>query len=393
MRDKPIHSVALQALVFAMVSASFANVYITQPVLPVLRAEFGIDTRTASYTVSAVILGIALSNLPIGRLVDRYPVKPIIGIGGLVVGLFGIFCSLTHHIGFLIVFRFVQGLAIPALTTCLAAYLSRNLPLERLNTVMGAYVSATVIGGLGGRLLGGWIHPPLHWRYAFVTASTLVGLATVATLLFLPKERREVCGKKEGQGFVALIVQPGLLRIYCIAFGAFFVFSALFNYLPFYLSGAGFHASTKTITALYLAYIIGIAVAPISGRLSNRWSNGDLIVFGTVVFGASIGITHIESLLAIGIGLAGICAGFFTIHAAAAGSMNRKLQSSRGRANALYILFYYIGGTCGITICGYAYGKVGWGGITTIGVGVLIAILCLGLLEKKRGRPDANRMQ
>ena len=26
---------------------------------------------------------------------------------------------------------------------------------------MGSYVSATVLGGLGGRLLGGWIHPPL----------------------------------------------------------------------------------------------------------------------------------------------------------------------------------------------------------------------------------------
>ena len=35
----------------------------------------------------------------------------------------------------------------PALTTCLAAYLSANLPLERLNVVMGSYVSATVAGG------------------------------------------------------------------------------------------------------------------------------------------------------------------------------------------------------------------------------------------------------
>jgi YNFM family putative membrane transporter len=34
--------------------------------------------------------------------------------------------------------------------------------VARLNVAMGAYVSATVVGGLGGRLLGGYLHPPLH---------------------------------------------------------------------------------------------------------------------------------------------------------------------------------------------------------------------------------------
>lgn len=382
-QHKPVVSTMLQAVVFSLVSSSFTTVYVVQPVLPALRKEFGVDARMASFTVSAVILGIALSNLPVGRLADRYPVKPIIGLGGLVVSLFGLFCSLTYNIELLILFRFVQGLFFPALTTCLAAYLARSLPKERLNTIMGSYVSATVIGGLGGRLLGGWIHPPLHWRYAFVTASALVALATIATLIYLPKERRDKPAGDAEMGFFALVSQPGLLRIYFISFGAFFLFSALFNYLPFHLSGEAFQASTNTITVMYLAYLVGIVIAPISGRLSNRWGNGTMIAFGTLLFAVSMGLTHIVSLLAIGIGLTGICAGFFTIHAAAAGSMNRKLHSSRGRANALYILFYYAGGTCGITICGFAYQNVGWGGVTGIGFAMLAAILVLGLFERR----------
>ena len=36
--------------------------------------------------------------------------------------------------------------------------------------------------------------------------------------------------------------------------------------------------------------------------------------------------------------------------AAAAGSLNRKLTSSRGRANSLYVLSYYLGGAVGITL-------------------------------------------
>jgi hypothetical protein len=33
----------LQLIVFAMVSASFTNIYITQPVLPILQTEFAAD--------------------------------------------------------------------------------------------------------------------------------------------------------------------------------------------------------------------------------------------------------------------------------------------------------------------------------------------------------------
>ena len=53
---------------------------------------------------------------------------------------------------------------------------------------MGSYVSATVAGGLGGRLLGGWIHQALHWRYAFGIASFLLLSATIAALYLLPRE-------------------------------------------------------------------------------------------------------------------------------------------------------------------------------------------------------------
>ncbi|MCX5889499.1 MAG: MFS transporter [Deltaproteobacteria bacterium] len=238
----------LQALVFALVAAAISNVYITQPVLPVIQQEFGVSPSQASYTVSAVILGISLANLPFGWLSDRVPVRRLILVGGAVVAAAGLCCAATSNLLLLVVARFVQGLFVPALTTCLAAYLSANLPLERLNVVMGSYVSATVAGGLGGRLLGGWIHPPLHWRYAFITAAVLLIIATVMAAWLLPAGRRAEEGQADGEGFLALLSHQELRRIFLVAFGGFFVFSSVFNYLPFYLSGAPFHASTQLIT-------------------------------------------------------------------------------------------------------------------------------------------------
>ncbi|MEM1146124.1 MAG: MFS transporter, partial [Pseudomonadota bacterium] len=85
----------LQLAVFALAAASFTNIYLPQPVLPVLQEEFASDTLTVSYTIAAVILGIALSILPFGALSDRISIHPIILTGGLVVAAAGLLCSLT----------------------------------------------------------------------------------------------------------------------------------------------------------------------------------------------------------------------------------------------------------------------------------------------------------
>ena len=375
----------MQALVFALVAAAISNVYITQPVLPVIQQEFGVSPSQASYTVSAVILGISLANLPFGWLADRFPVRRLILVGGAVVAAAGLCCAATNNLVLLVAARFVQGLFVPALTTCLAAYLSANLPLERLNVVMGSYVSATVAGGLGGRLLGGWIHPPLHWRYAFVTAAVFLAGATLMAAWRLPEGQGPEEGQADGEGFLALLSHPELRRIFLVAFGGFFVFSSVFNYLPFYLSGAPFHASTQLITLLYLSYLIGVFIGPVAGNLSNRIGNGGTMVLGSLVFALALALTLIKSLVAILAALALVCAGFFAIHAAAAGSLNRKLTSSRGRANSLYVLAYYLGGAAGITLSGYAYGLAGWPGVAALGTAVLALPFATGLVGEAHG--------
>jgi MFS transporter, YNFM family, putative membrane transport protein len=380
--------VGLQFWVFSLVTAAFTTVYITQPVLPVLQKEFAVGESQASLTISAVIFGIALSTLPWGRAADRFLIKPIILVGGCVITLCGLVCALTGSIWLLISTRFIQGLFLPCLTTCIAAYLAKTLPMERLNVAMGSYVSATVAGGLGGRLLGGFIHPPLHWRYAFVTASVLLLVTTLAACLYLPAEKSKPTAQEQTLGFAALISRMDLLRNFSVAFSAFFVFSSVFNYLPFYLAGPPFGASTEVITLTYFSYLIGIVVGPLAGRLSNRIGNGATMAMGAVVFGAALVATLIQTVPAVAISLAVICAGFFSIHAAAAGSLNRRLESSRGRANSLYVLFYYLGGFSGISLAGYMYLSFGWRGVVAMGTLMLIIPLTSGLWElmAERGR-------
>jgi len=377
-------------LVFVLACAVFTTVYVPQPVLPVLRGEFGVDEGLASYTVSALILGMALANLPFGALADRHPVRPILLAGGVMVAAFGSASAFAPGLKSLIAVRFLQGLFVPALTTCLAAYLGRVVPPSQVNVVLGSYVSATVVGGLAGRLLSGWVFPPAHWRWAFLASSAFLLAATLAGYFGLPKEDAgSLAGRRgEAAGFRD-ILRHDLIRIYGVGGGAYFVFSSVFNYLPFYLHGPPFGWSTRTITLFYLSYLAGVAAGPLAGRLSNRVGNGAAMVLGSTCLGLALALSLVPAGWAIALALTFVCVGFFTVHASAAAALNLKLASGRGKANAMYVLVYYLGGALGITLSGRGYQRWGWPGVAGLAALALLVPLSTGLVEWRAARRAA----
>src|SRR5262249_51414958 len=187
-------------------------------------------------------------------------IKPILLTGGTVVTGTSLVCAVTQSFVLLIAARFIQGLFIPSLTTCLAAYLAKSLPASRLNVVMGSYVSATVAGGMGGRLLGGLSHLLSHWPYAFVSTSVFLIAATIAACFWLPGEQDARRVESRQAGFFQLLAQPSLWRVLIVAFTAYFVFSSMFNYLPFYLSRPPFSARTEVITLITFPYLIALFI-------------------------------------------------------------------------------------------------------------------------------------
>lgn len=372
----------LQTVVFSLVAAAFVNIYITQPVQPALAEEFGVGVPQAALTVSAVLLGIFLANLPFGLLADRFSIQPIIITGCLALALAGALCALSSGLWLLTAGRFLQGLFIPALTTCLAAYLGRSLPPDKLNVAMGSYVSATVVGGLASRLLGGFCGAS-DWRLAFYLAGGLTIAAGLAALRWLPRDSLKKEAPGDTQGFLGLLARPELLRPYAATFSSMFVFSSLFNYMPFRLAGPPFNVGTATITLMYLSYLMGVVAGPLAGKAANRLGGGLSMALGAVTFALAVGISLLPSLAAMGLSLTLVCAGHFTVHAVAAGALNSRLASSQGRANSLYVLFYYLGAWCGITASGWAYGWGGWTAVSCLGLAMLCVPLAVGLWERR----------
>jgi YNFM family putative membrane transporter len=104
------------------------------------------------------------------------------------------------------------------------------------------------------------------------------------------------------------------------------------------------------------------------------------MVLGSVIFATAIAASLIESLAVITASLVGACAGF-SVQSAAVGLLSRRLTSSRGRANSLYVLCYYLGRAAGITACGYAYSAYGWAGLVIVNGAMVSLPFGIGLLE------------
>ena len=208
-------------------------------------------------------------------------------------------------------------------------------------------------------------------------------LSLCIALYGLPRSATTVKKGEDKVSFIILMRKWELVRIYLCGAGGFFVFSSLFNYLPFRLSAPPFDLSTEIITLLYLVFILGAVMGPVAGQVSNRFGSGRTLIGGGLVLFFSLLLLMLPSLLSIVIGLMGLCAGFFTIHTSAVGLLNSRLVSGHGRANALYVLFYYAGGWIGITCCGFAYELAGWAGVLYACFFLLFLPLGIGISELK----------
>ena len=302
----------LQLIVFTLVATAFTNIYLTQPILPFLQQQFNADLVRVALTVSGVIFGIALTNLPFGFWAERSSILPVVVTGGVMIALAGIVCATAQSLEMLIAARFVQGCFVPALTTCLAAYLAQHLPAESLKVVMGSYVSATVLGGLGSRLLGGWLFAPDQWRYAFVLAAGLVLAATLLAFWGLPRpsSNRPLPSTIRLR---ELLTRWDLFPIYGCAMGGMALFASIFNFLPYRLTQTPFALTTRQVTLLYLAYIVGIFMGPMAGKVSHRIGSGKTLMLGGAVTGLALIALWIPSVAMTVMGLILLCAGFFCI--------------------------------------------------------------------------------
>jgi YNFM family putative membrane transporter len=352
------------ALNFAAV-AVFSDLYITQPILPILTSRFGVAPATAGLSVSVVVLTIAAVSPLWGSLSDAAGRKPVIVASTALLAIPTLLAALAPDFGILLVFRALQGLLIPGLTAVAVALLGDHFGGAALSGRVASWIGATVVGGLSGRVVSGLLASWLDWHAPFVLFGALTAAASFTLWRTLPetprpKTVRPLPNLKE----MALHFRNRrLVGAFLIGGAVLFAFIAVFTFLPYYLTAPPFHLSTAAVSLFYFAYLAGVVTSLLVPRLAGRIPGRTTMALGLLVAAAGVAGTLIASLFAIVVSLVVICIGMFLVQATAPAFVNLNAASAKGAAGALYVTFYYLGATLGSYLPGLAFERWAWPGV------------------------------
>jgi YNFM family putative membrane transporter len=230
------------------------------------------------------------------------------------------------------------------------------------------------------------------WRAAFLVSAGVTAAGAIGMWLELPGSAPARAPWRGAlAGMLRHLGQRRLVGGFALAFCLFFGFIAIFTYLPYRLAAPPFRLSTDAISSAYLVYVAGIVVSPLAGRLAARVAPERLMLAGLAVSAAGAAVTLAGSLPAVVAGLLVLVIGMFTAQAVGPSFVNEAAKEAKGGANALYLVFYYAGGTLGSWLPGLAWERWGWAGVVAasgaaLGAGAL-AVWTLCGPERPAGQP------
>lgn len=368
------------------ITAVFTNIYAPQPILPTIGSAFGVPPALAGLSITFVVFGLGLAALIYGPLSDSIGRKPVMvaTAAALLIPTLGAAIAPTYPI--FLVCRIAQGLLIPGTTTVGLAYLQEEFPPELRGIGTSAYVSATALGGLIGRLQCGFIADVADWRWGFASFTITTGISALVMAPLIPRaarsaERRRLTLRDLAHSYARLGIFFGKQRIVggaVIGFTMFFGFISIFTYLPYRVEGPPFNLSSTTTSLLYLVYFVGFLVTPWTGRLSDHI--GRRAVIGLALGSMLIGLflTDINTLLMVIAGLLLLNIGLLAAHAAASAFVSENTTEGKGSAASFYLVWYYFGGALGPFFCGLAWQAYGWIGV--LGACLVTVLMALASL-------------
>jgi len=253
---------------------------------------------------------------------------------------------------------------VPGMTAVSVAYAGDRFAGRGLPAVVAGIISASVMGGLLGRVLAGAIAALGGWRAPFAAFAVLTAIAAVLLARDLAPGGRRGAGMGEAwAGMLGHLRDPRLVGAYVVGGALFFAFIGIFTYLPFRLAAPPYALPTHLISSVYLVYLAGAISSRSAGRLSSRVSPRVLIAAGLAVEAAGMGLTAARPLAVVLVGLVVMVVGTFIAQGVAPAFVNTTAETAKGGASALYLTSYYAGGTLGSALPGLAWQAAGWNGV------------------------------
>ncbi|HKP22092.1 MAG TPA: MFS transporter [Thermoleophilaceae bacterium] len=245
------------------------------PLLPHYSDELDLSKTGAGLLTAAYPAGTFVGALPSGWLAARWGVKPTLLLGLAMLGFASISFAFADSVVVLDSARFIQGVGGACMWAAGMAWLISAAPVERRGELIGAALSAAIVGVLLGPVLGGAasiLSPEVVFSSVAVVAAALAGWAWT-----MPGVEPE---ESPGVGaMLRALTRPAVLIGFWI-----FTLPALFSgvievLVPLHLDELGVSGATIGLVFL-LAAAVEAVVSPIAGRASDRAGRLTPIRFG-----------------------------------------------------------------------------------------------------------------
>ncbi|QOV38745.1 multidrug effflux MFS transporter [Streptomyces ferrugineus] len=293
------------------------------PALPEVTGSLHAPAATVQLTLTACLAGMALGQLVVGPMSDRWGRRRPLLAGLAVYVVATALCALAPTVQLLVAFRLAQGLAGAAAIVIARAVvrdLHDGLAMARFfSTLMLISGVAPVVAPL----IGGQILRVTDWRGVFVVLTVLgvllAGLVWRRLPETLPPQDRHAGGVGEALRAMRGLLADGAFAGYTLAGG--FAFAALFAYIsasPFVIQEI-YGASPQTFSLLFGLNSVGlVAVGQINGKvLVGRVSLDRVLGAGLAVVILSATALLLMSVGVFGeVGLAPVAAALFVLMSA-----------------------------------------------------------------------------
>lgn len=352
--------------------AVITNIYCTQPILPLIAADLGLDLTTVDLVAGAALLGFATGLALLLPMGDRFDRRKLV-LGQIALAFcFAIAAAISPSVGTLIAASFGLGIVscVPQQLVPFAAVMSK--PSERGRNV-GTVVSGIMVGILLGRTIAGVVGDTWGWRAVYgveaafmipvwIAAASLLPQGVPSTNLSYPRLLASLWPLMRDNAPIrqSMVVQALLWA----CFNAFWVnLAALLANGPFQL-GSAWAGGFGIIGAA------GALAASLGGRATDRLGSRSVI-------GASIGIVTVAYLLLAGAqtSLALLVLGVIVLDIGVqSGLVSNQTRAfavdpkAQGRINSLYMTATFFGGAVGAVVSGWLMTRYGWSGIVVFGV-------------------------
>ncbi|MBP2110521.1 MFS transporter [Paenibacillus silagei] len=155
--------------------------------LPDVTETFGITAASASWIVTGYSIMFSIASITYSRLSDFLPIRRLLVIGLLTLGLAAVAGFFSTSFIFLLIVRILQASGAGAVMSLSLVLFTRYIPQARRGKAMATIMSAVSLGLGLGPVAGGSIVEYLGWTWLFAVTAAILLLVPLF-LILLPKE-------------------------------------------------------------------------------------------------------------------------------------------------------------------------------------------------------------